>query len=237
MPKRYWYVLITYILIQLSGIVGYPILYSLTGITDKGELAAYWSLISFPLGLVLILFILRPDMKENSLREGPTYGTIILWSILGILLAYGGQIVAGLIEMALGIQPESQNTQDLMEIARATPYFIVIIALIAPILEEIIFRKIIFGSIYKVTNFWIAAFASSLVFAFVHWDLWHILKYTAMGFVFAFLYVKTKRIIVPIIAHMMMNLIVVLIQFNMNPEDIERMQKQLEELQTIFIGG
>ncbi|QHE50861.1 CPBP family intramembrane glutamic endopeptidase [Pontibacillus sp. HMF3514] len=234
MPNRYWYVIITYIVIQLSGIIGYPILHSITGMTDQGQIAAYWSLISFPLGLVLILFILKPDMKKTSLREGSSTGNLILWSFLGILLAYAGQIVAGLIELALGIQPESQNTQNLMEIAKATPAFIIIIALIAPILEEIIFRKIIFGSLYKVTNFWIAVFSSSLIFAFVHWDFEHILKYSAMGFVFAFLYVKTKRIIVPIIAHMMMNLIVVLIQLNV---DIEKMEKQLEELQTILIGG
>jgi len=237
LPKRYWYIIITYILIQLSGIVGYPILHLLTGITNQGELAAYWSLISFPLGLVLILFLLKPDMTKTSLRGESSTGTIVLWSFLGIILAYAGQIIAGWIELELGIKPESQNTQQLMEIAKATPAFIIIIALIAPILEEIIFRKIIFGSLYKISNFWIAALSSSLVFALVHWDFIHILKYSAMGFVFAFLYVKTKRIIVPIIAHMMMNLIVVLIQYNISPEDLERMEKQLEELQTIFIGG
>ena len=57
-----------------------------------------------------------------------------------------------------------------------------------------------------------------------------------MGFVFAFVYIKTKRIMVPIIVHMAMNTITVIMQYSFTPEDLENMQKQLEEM-FIFIGG
>jgi membrane protease YdiL (CAAX protease family) len=61
----------------------------------------------------------------------------------------------------------------------------------------------------------------------------HILVYASIGYVFAFLYVKTKRIIVPIIVHMAMNTIVVIGQLSLDPEEIEQMQQQL---QMIFAG-
>ena len=63
----------------------------------------------------------------------------------------------------------------------------------------------------------------------------HVILYSAMGFTFAFLYVKTKRIIVPIIAHVTMNTMVVLLQ-SVFREDIERMIKEAEKIQS-FIGG
>ena len=137
----------------------------------------------------------------------------------------------------LGIKPGSENTFELMNIARAAPIFIVLISVLAPILEEVIFRKVIFGSIYKKTNFIIAGLASALIFGLMHSDNPHILTYTAMGLVFAFLYVQTKRIIVPILAHMSINTYAVIGQLSMDPEEIDRMLKEFEKLQIIFIGG
>lgn len=235
MPKKYWYVILTYLLMQLSGIVVAPLIKLLN--IDPVMASVFWSLFSFLAGLVIILFLLREDMKQGSERGASNIGTIIMWAILGVFLAYIAQYVAVMIEtFVFDIKPGSENTSNIMEIARAAPIFILIPAIIAPILEEIIFRKIIFGSIYKRTNFIIAALASALVFGVVHGDPLHMLTYSAMGFVFAFLYVKTKRIIVPIIAHMAMNTITVILQFNLTPEDIEKMQEQMKQLQTI-IGG
>jgi len=152
-------------------------------------------------------------------------------------MALIAQTIAGMIEIhILGIKTTSENTQILMDITRSIPIFMILTALIAPILEEIVFRKIIFGTLYKRTNFFIAGLISALIFGFVHGEPQHILIYASMGFVFAFLYVKTKRIIVPIIAHMAMNSLVVITQYSLTPEDIEKMQKQLEQMQ-IFIGG
>lgn len=65
-------------------------------------------------------------------------------------MALLSQGLAATIEMELfGIDPGSENTQGIMNMARAVPIFIVLPAILAPILEEIIFRKIIFGSLYK----------------------------------------------------------------------------------------
>ena len=111
-----------------------------------------------------------------------------------------------------------------------------VVSIIGPILEEIVFRKILFGTLYKKFNFFIAAIISSLVFAAIHFDFTHLLVYTAMGLVFAFLYVKTKRIIVPIAAHVAMNTLVAIGQIFMSNEQIQEMIKEAEKMQG-FIGG
>ncbi|KWU58478.1 CPBP family intramembrane glutamic endopeptidase [Priestia megaterium] len=239
MEKRYWYVILTYILMQFSGVVGIPLL-KLTGVFDQYPvrtanvmLLTYWTIISFILGLLIVLLLLRRDMSMRIEHAGST--VTVVWSVLGVFLAMAGQAVAGMIEHALGITQVSENTQNIVNLVKATPFLIVVTSVIGPILEEIIFRKIIFGSLHKRYNFFISAFISSLIFAAVHWDFKHLLVYTAMGFVFAFLYARTRLIIVPIIAHVLMNTIVILSQTIFADKIIE-MQKQAEQMQFIFGG-
>ncbi|WP_164219697.1 type II CAAX endopeptidase family protein [Virgibacillus sp. YIM 98842] len=233
MPKRYWWVIITYFIMQYSALLIVPFTDLIP--LNEADILVYWTIFSFSLALVIVLLLMRPDMKMGSARDASSAGQIILWSFLGLFMAYFGQGLAAMIEMELlGIDPGSENTQAIMDIARYSPIFMIVPAIIGPILEELIFRKIIFGEFYKRMNFIFSALLSSFIFAIVHNDPQHLLIYTTMGFVFAFLYVKTKRIMVPIIVHAAMNSLVVLVQYNIDPEEIERM---LEELQFIFIGG
>ncbi|MDM5297068.1 CPBP family intramembrane metalloprotease [Bacillus pumilus] len=241
MKKQYWYILLTYILVQFSAFPYVLIMKWLgfiqTSMTreELSQLAGTWTIISFFIGLIIILFILKAVPKATLRNEAPvSTGSAIAWIIGGFFLSIFAQTFAGLIEQyAFGIGKESKNTQDILSIMEAIPLLVIIIALIGPILEEIIFRKIIFGVIYEKTNFFIGALVSSVTFAVVHNDFSHILLYTTMGFTFAFLYAKTKRIIVPIGAHMLMNSLVVLVQI----EPVKKMIEEQSQTMQMIIGG
>lgn len=233
MPKRYWYVILTYLIMQFSSIPVAIFVRSLFA-ENYTDIMIYWSIFSFIAGLLVIIYLMKPSMEMRSHPEAASWGGVIGWSILGIFLAFFGQGLAASIEVyILGIKPGSENTMAIMEIARSNALFILIPAIVAPILEEIIFRKIIFGTFYKRMNFFFAALLSALIFGFIHMEPVHILMYATMGFIFAFLYVKTKRIIVPILAHAGMNTAVVLAQYSLTPEEIQRM---LDEMQMIFFN-
>ncbi|MFP7478502.1 CPBP family intramembrane glutamic endopeptidase [Terribacillus saccharophilus] len=242
MPARYWFVILTYIVMQLSSFLLLPFV---PWMDDQGfDLATvsyWWSVISFLLAVVIVCILLRRDMRTPAMRNAAGPGMTIVWIIIGFFGAYAGQIIAGLIETyAFGITQGSENTSNILDAVREVPAFVLIVVVFAPILEEIIFRKILFGEIYKRTNFFVAVLISALVFGAVHGDFLHLLQYFVMGVVFAALYVQTKRIIVPIITHGLMNLMVVIIQLYLTPErmeEIERMQKQLENMQMIIFGG
>jgi len=242
LPARYWYVILTYIVMQLSSFVLVPFV---PWMQDQGlDLAVvsyWWSVVSFLLAVILTFFLLRQDMRAPAMRNATNPGMTVVWIIIGFFAAYFGQIIAGLIETyVLNIKQASENTSSIMDAVREVPAFALIVVVFAPVLEEIIFRKILFGEIYKRTNFFVAVLISALVFGAVHGDFLHLLQYFVMGVIFAALYVKTKRIIVPIITHGLMNLLVVILQLYFTPErleEIERMQKQLENMQTIIFGG
>ncbi|WP_420768515.1 CPBP family intramembrane glutamic endopeptidase [Parageobacillus thermoglucosidasius] len=243
MKRRYWYVIITYVIMQLSGLVGVPLLRFLgVGKHAKNDFVAaaiasgYWAVISFSVALLLILFFLREDIKQRHTRYGVPLSTAWMWAVGGFFLSLFAQSVAANIEWRLlGIEPGSENTKRIVDIIQVTPLLMVVTSIIGPILEEIIFRKIIFGTLYQKYNFFISALVSSLLFAVVHMELEHLLLYATMGFTFAFLYAKTKRIFVPIFAHVTMNTFVVLVQ-TLFADDIEKMMRQTEHIQFI-IGG
>lgn len=241
MKKEYWIILIAYIVMQFSTLLGVPLItYGGTLFGKNPEdmklfAVTTWIVFSFTITLIITLILLRKEMTNKDLMRNATSGRAsVAWAIGGVFLAMTAQIIAANIETMLGIEMGSENTRDIMMLIQASPIVILISSIIGPILEEIVFRKIIFGSLYKRLNFFLSGLISSVIFAVAHTDFAHILLYTAMGFTFAFLYVKTKRIIVPIFAHTAMNTIVVIIQFNQ--ENIENWLKKMEQIQS-FIGG
>ncbi|WP_169057225.1 CPBP family intramembrane glutamic endopeptidase [Bacillus pumilus] len=241
MKKQYWYIILTYILVQVSAFPYVFIMkwlgYIQTPMTqaELSKLSGTWTIISFCVGLIIILLILRTVPRASLRNEAPvSAGAAIVWIIVGFFLSLLTQSIAGMIEQyVFGIGRESENTQNILSIMDAFPFLVVIIALIGPILEEIIFRKIVFGVIYERSNFFIAALVSSVFFAAAHSDFDHFLLYTAMGFTFAFLYAKTKRIIVPIGAHMLMNSLVILVQI----EPVRKMIEEQSQTMQMIIGG
>lgn len=242
MKKEYWYVIIAYIVMQLSSLIGIPLVAFIGAAMGKSlkEMETlsipYWLVISFTLTLMIVLLILRKESKlQADLRGAATPASSAAWAVAGVFLALMAQSIAGSIENMLGIEMGSENTQEIIKLIENFPIVILVSSIIGPILEEIVFRKIIFGSLHKKMNFFFAALISSVIFALAHFEPEHVILYSAMGFTFAFLYVKTKRIIVPIIAHVTMNTMVVLLQ-SVFREDIERMIKEAEKIQS-FIGG
>ncbi|MGM9986886.1 MAG: lysostaphin resistance A-like protein [Bacillaceae bacterium] len=234
--RTYWGILITYVIVQFSGFVGLPLLNIFGNYTEnyspnmaKTMMLSHWTIISFIMGLLFILFLLKNEIKNwKSMRtDSLTITSFISWGIGGFFLALFSQYIAGIIELfVLKIDPGSENTQDLVRIAKLSPAFIIVTCIVGPILEELVFRKVIFGTIYNRTNFIIAGLLSSLIFAVVHFDFTHLLVYTAMGFTFAFLYVRTKTILIPIFVHAAMNSFVMLLQLNV---DVDKLQKMLDE--------
>jgi len=241
LKREYWFILIAYIAMQLSSFIGVPItslVLEMIGFENhtQGFAGVTWLVISFTITIVIILLLLREEMvNANEVRNGASLGRSILWSITGVFLALFAQAFAANIERLIGIEVGSDNTQQILRIIESFPIMIVVSSVIGPILEEIVFRKIIFGAFYKRFNFFLSALLSSVIFSFAHMEPEHTLLYSAMGFTFAYLYVKTNRILVPIVAHVSMNTFVVLVQ-SVYREDLEKLIKQAEQMQS-FIGG
>ncbi|MGG0655873.1 CPBP family intramembrane glutamic endopeptidase [Rummeliibacillus pycnus] len=234
--KTALYILLAYIVMQLSSFLFLrPFFRFIQGRNpemSKHELIlttqGWYIFISMGIALIAFLILISRDQNFWKIYKGSkaSLPSSILWGITGFFMVFIGQSIGSMIESSLGIHQGSQNTANLVSIADIAPIAIIAIVFIGPILEEIVFRRVIFGSLVQTTNFFVAALVSSIVFALIHLDLPHIIIYAISGFIFAFLYHKTKRIITSIIAHMMLNGFVTIIQLYQEP-----IKKFLEQYQ------
>ena len=245
--KTALYILLIYMAFQLSSVllIWIPPLreyvFSLVEAPTVEEqvliLNGYWSTGAFALATLFILIVISRDKNFWNVFKGPKSppSEIIGWGILGFFLIYIGQILAVQVESVIfGIEPGSENTELLSNIMKSAPVMILSAVIFAPILEEIIFRRVIFGSLIQKYNFWISAIVSGVVFAAIHLEFEHILLYSVCGLIFAYLYYKTKSIWTSIIAHMMLNGSVSLIQWYM--EDILKFLEKYENQLMIFFS-
>lgn len=236
--KRFWVAILTvlvYALAQfLPGILLRSGLFGEKSGLELARFSIYLQVILFIVAAIIIIlmhqWIKNPTKLELGHKEPKRY--IIGWALLGFFIVMVYQVIVSLIYTAIfGGQQVSPNTERLMEVARQLPVFIILISIVGPILEEYVFRKVLFGELYnafkgnRVVSFIIATVISSLIFALAHNDFKFIPIYFGMGVIFSLAYVITKRIAVPIIIHMVQNGLVVLFQV-LGGEHIRKLQEQ-----------
>jgi hypothetical protein len=99
------------------------------------------------------------------------------------------------------LEEESVNTADF------NMMMLIISFTLAPIFEEFLFRGYLLNKWGAKIGILKAMVASSLLFAFLHFDILVLLAYFAIGVFYSLIYLKTKKLIVPIILHSLTNLI------------------------------
>ncbi|MGB5821351.1 MAG: CPBP family intramembrane glutamic endopeptidase [Saonia sp.] len=87
------------------------------------------------------------------------------------------------------------------------PIVIISLLFFEPIIEEFIFRKIIFLKIKKYFGLIAGMIVSSLLFSFAHLGVFDNFKMFIYGIFYCFIFYRTKNIVLSIIAHSLFNLI------------------------------
>lgn len=132
----------------------------------------------------------------------------LYWIILGLVLVFLVQLFGNWVNIALLHQvPISKNTSQLLAIYHHYPIYVLLVLILAPFIEELIFRKVLFANLSMLIKPAWAALISSLGFMIIHGD-GNYVTYFLLGVVLCWLYQKTKILTVPIIVHLLMNVIV-----------------------------
>ena len=128
---------------------------------------------------------------------------------LGVCTIFAVNLI---ISLALTYLPVPQSWVEMLDqnsemIVSATPFMqILTVAIIGPIAEEVLFRGLMLGSLYKRCNKWLAIIATSLIFGLVHGHPIGIIYASCLGILMGWLYCKTESLISVIIFHMVYNL-------------------------------
>lgn len=89
-----------------------------------------------------------------------------------------------------------------------TDAFILLVGILSPIAEELVFRGVLFAWLRRHVNFWVAGLASALVFALAHGIPDIILPTAILGLLFAWIYERTGSLWPAMLAHVAHNLLV-----------------------------
>ena len=173
-----------------------------------------------------IIYFMKSDLSYDFTEFKSKKTEVIIPIIVGYAYVWVGNIVASFLSTylsnLLGIQMgEAANQQAIISATSSSLGILMVISavLIGPVIEELVFRKALFGLIKKDS---IALLVSTLVFGLIHVvsepsiteALINGSSYFIMGFVFGYIYIKSDRnIMIPIVVHIINNAVSILFIF------------------------
>lgn len=145
-------------------------------------------------------------LTDGDLKR--TFQLAIAVAIVALPIALGlNELSRVVITQVLG-EADMQPTMQALEATqgpwqRAVFAFTAII--LAPLIEEILFRGVLYRTGQQLGFPRLALFGSSIVFAAIHGSLMTFVPLTVLALIFAKLYDHTHRLIAPIVAHSLFN--------------------------------
>lgn len=160
-------------------------------------------LIGFP---VVILFFRKIPVQDMSDKKKMSLGQWLTALFMSLAILYSFNLVGTAMTTVIGILKKGSVTNVMATITGSIHPVanLFIIVLCAPLVEEILFRKILVDRTIQYGE-WISVVFSGFVFGLYHGNLNQFIYAFPLGCFFAFLYVKTKDIRYTISLHMVVN--------------------------------
>lgn len=165
---------------------------------------------------LLLLFYLR---SVRGLSPAELFGLrrlsvwrVLAWSLLLIapILLVVNASAAGVMEWLKAFWPDlaSQDSVQAFQKSKdpaARALMIVAAVVVAPLVEETIFRGFIYGVLKRFTDGCFAALCSALLFAVVHFHIGSLLPLTVLALLLCLAYERTGSLLVPMGLHALFN--------------------------------
>lgn len=161
--------------------------------------------------LIILAFIYRKDLKKDFKKLKENFNSII---DTGIKYWFIGLIVMVISNIFIGLfisNAKAGNEEGVQQLIHSSKFLsIFAVGILAPIIEELTFRKA-FRDVF--TNRTLFVLTSGLVFGGLHvilslnslWDLFYIIPYSSLGIAFSYMYQKTDNIYTSMIMHIFHN--------------------------------
>lgn len=143
------------------------------------------------------------DGDGRSLLQAPAKP--VLWIGMALVWVFG-QITASWVLVQTGDPSFQTYHSELNDVTGVMMWLSLLLTVVAaPLCEEFLIRGVVFGTWRKV-NPWFAFFGSSLLFAFLHGTLTHLVPTFLTGMLLAVAYAVTGRIWFTVVLHIGYNL-------------------------------
>ena len=154
------------------------------------------------IGMPVLILLMRRIPAKLPERHTMKTGSIIVAAIMCLSLVYVFNVLGNILTTIIGALKGGMVQNELLNLWMI--FFIMVIC--APIMEELIFRKIIVDRTIHYGQ-GAAVMVSGLMFGLFHGNLNQFVYAFTLGMFLAFLYVKTGNIKITIALHMMINFV------------------------------
>lgn len=221
--KRYkssFVILMYFVITQFAGIIGIQLLaktgwYDIHGNQQQAiqQLLVHWELIGFSLTLIITFLIYSKELMNDPKLSIKVSRNLFVWILIGTILVFLAQMVGSMLDKSVfQLTTQSANTSSTVAAAAISPVALVSIVLLAPLVEEFVFRYAAINILMRKFKQTWSILMSSLLFSIMHFDFPFIFGYFLIGVILAVIYVRTNRLLVSFSVHAIMNLMVVMFQ-------------------------
>ena len=193
--------IIQIIAVNILGVANNSLLYDFNVITILSAISNY--VLPFP-----ILFYLMKKIDAQTLeKQNLSLKTFLLYLSITFTLMWIGNIVGLAITSALGTIFQTEITNPVEKLINSSDIWLnlILISVAGPIFEEIFFRKFLIDRTIKY-GARVSIILSAVIFGFFHGNISQFFYAFLLGGFFAYVYIKTGKIIYPIILHIIVNL-------------------------------
>lgn len=150
-----------------------------------------------------VLHFIKSIWDVSVLKNGKTY----LYLLIGFIsIALSQYLMLHVFSFESAAEQKEQLGSLRIQNSIQSIIYVLSVAIITPVKEEILFRGILYRFLERKYNFLVGIIISSFIFGILHGGL--LITATIMGIVLAMLYKKTQSIIPSIILHIVWNLLV-----------------------------
>lgn len=157
-------------------------------------------LVAMPLAWLLLRRV--PARKPEVRPFGAKRTVTAVFACL--FLMYGGNLLGSLITAVLGLLRGAAVENPVLEYAQGSFQTLLFVVLLAPMLEELVFRKLLIDRMAPYGGK-LAVVLSALLFGLFHGNLSQFFYAFGLGLAFGYIYLNTGRIRNTILAHMCIN--------------------------------
>lgn len=197
-----------------------------------------WLLMIVPIyviGFPMLYLLLKSTPVMKPEKHTMKFGQFLIVVLMVCGICGAGSVLGIIVSLPI-LLPFHKNISDanaLQQImTESVPFMrVLVVGILAPIFEELIFRKLLIDHVLKYGE-WIAVFLSGLMFGMFHGNFQQFFFAAGIGILFAYIYVRTGKIWYTILFHMIVNLSSSVITMGLIEHvDLEKMMEMSEEMQ------
>lgn len=162
---------------------------------------------NYVLPLPIILFLMKKLDATPIKKQRIANRNFLKYIAITMTLMWIGNIAGLVITYLIGIATQSSISNPVQDLINTADIWLnlLLVSIIGPIFEEYVFRKVLIDRSIKY-GARVSIILSAILFAFFHGNLNQFFYAFLIGGFFAYVYIKTGKIIYPIVLHIIINL-------------------------------